>query len=358
MKILHIAAEHVSGTLSLFQAEHRRRGNECRYVTFFHSHYHFPEDICLNLPLMPDKKWVRMGKRVLGAIRGSGSHSICKGTPPFWNPPLWERWLFLARDEFLRSRIEAAIEEYRLHDFDVYHLDGGLEFYRDARTLKKWVGVGKKVVCFYHGTDLRNRGILPEIDKLTHLRLTSEWDLLEMDPRLEYLYLPVDTARLPLKSEHSGQSVKICHAARNVYKGTEWVIRAFENLRDKFDIELVLLRNVPYQEALRMKSECDIFIDQLTNEGGWGYGMSAVEALTMGIPVITNIPEKMASRLTNSPFVQVTPDTLIGVLTSLIRDEERRRELGKQGRQWVGEWHDIQRVTDVLYSYYRREGWM
>jgi glycosyltransferase involved in cell wall biosynthesis len=358
MKILHIAAEHVSGTLSLFQAEHRRRGNECRFVTFFHSPYQFPEDICLNLPFMPNKRWVRFGKRVIDGFRGSNSPRVCTGRPRLWNPPFWERWLFSARDELLRPRIEAAIEKYQLHDFDIYHLDGGLEFYRDARTLKKWIGAGRKIVCFYHGTDLRNRGILPEIDKRTHLRLTSEWDLVELDPRLEYLYLPIDTARFSPKCVNAGQTVKICHAARNVYKGTESVIRAFQELRKEFDIQLVLLQNVPYEEALTLKSECDIFVDQLTNEGGWGYGMSAVEALAMGMPVVTNIPEKMAARLVEPPFVQATPDSLTQVLSSLIRNKEQREEVGRRGRQWVAEWHDIKRVGDVLYGYYRREGWI
>jgi len=358
MKILYIAAEHVSGTLSLFQAEHRRRGNECRFVTFFHSPYRFPEDICLNLPFMPNKRWIRFGKRVLKGFSGSNADSVCAGRPPLWNPPFWERWLFSARDELLRSRLEAAIEKYGLHDFDIYHLDGGLEFYRDARTLKKWIETGKKIVCFYHGTDLRNRGILPEIDKRTHLRLTSEWDLMELDPRLEYLYLPIDTARFSPKSGNAGQTVRICHAARNVYKGTESVICAFRELRKEFDIQLVLLQNIPYEKALTLKSECDIFVDQLTNEGGWGYGMSAVEALAMGIPVVTNIPEKMAARLVEPPFVQATPDSLTEVLSSLIRNKDHREELGRRGRQWVAEWHDITRVADVLYGYYRREGWI
>lgn len=358
MKILHIAAEHVSGTLSLFQAEHRRRGNECRFVTFFHSRYRFPEDICLDLPLMPDKRWVRFFKRMIMSIRGASPDRARLAHPPSWNPPVWERWLYSVRDELLRPRFEAAIHRHGLDDFDIYHLDGGLEFYRDARMLKKAVAAGKKVVCFYHGTDLRNRGILPEIDKLTHLRLTSEWDLLELDPRLEYLYLPIDTSQFPVRERNAEGPTKICHAARNIYKGTKYVIQAVRELRKAFDIDLVLLRNVPYNEALRLKSECDIFVDQLTNEGGWGYGMSSVEALAVGMPVVTNIPPKLAEKLVDAPFVQADPATLSGVLASLIRETDRRKELAQKGRQWVAKWHDITKVGDALYAYYRREGWI
>jgi glycosyltransferase involved in cell wall biosynthesis len=358
MKILHIAAEHVSGTLSLFQAEHRRRGNECRYVTFFHSRYQFPEDVCLNLPFMPDKRWVRFVKRAVMGLGGANPHRVRAEHPPLWNPPSLEKSLFALRDRFLRPHLEAAIEKYRLDDFDIYHLDGGLEFYRDARFLKKRIAAGKKVVCFYHGTDLRNRGILPAIDELTHLRLTSEWDLLELDPRLEYLYLPVDVSRLPAKKSESQRGIKICHAARNIYKGTKHLVRVVHELQRKYDIELILLRNLPYKDALKAKSECDIFVDQLTNEGGWGYGMSSVEALAMGMPVVTNIPPQMLDKLTDSPFVLATSENLADVLTPLIQDKQRMAEIGKKGQQWVTRWHDIKQVGDSLYGYYRREGWI
>jgi glycosyltransferase involved in cell wall biosynthesis len=358
MKILHIAAEHVSGTLSLFQAEHRRRGNECRYVTFFHSRYQFPEDICLNLPFMPDKQWVRFVKRLVMGFRGANPHRVRAEHPPLWSPPFWERRLFTLRDRLLQPRLEAAIDAHGLDDFDIYHLDGGLEFYRDARFLRKVVAAGKKIVCFYHGTDLRNRGILPAIDQLTHLRLTSEWDLLELDPRLEYLYLPIDMSRLPSRTAKTRQHIRICHAARNIYKGTKHLVRVIQELQKKFDIELILLRNVPYKEALKAKSECDIFVDQLTNEGGWGYGMSSVEALAMGMPVVTNIPSQMLGKLVDPPFVLATCETLADVLASLIQDRERLEEIGKKGQQWVAEWHDIERVGDSLYGYYRREGWI
>ena len=358
MKILYIAAEHVSGTLSLFQTEHRRRGNECRFVTLFPTRYRFPEDICLNLPLMPDKTWVRGTRRFAHALRGSNPDVVRVEYPPIWNPPFWERWLFSMRDTLLQSRINTAIEEHDLDNYDIYHLDGGLEFFRDTRWLKHVAESGKKIVCFYHGSDLRNRGIVPAVDELTHLRLTSEWDLLELDPRLEYLYLPIDISRIPFKARAFSQPIRLCHAARNIYKGTKTIIEIVHELQRKFELEFVLLKDVPYEEALKRKSECDIFIDQLTNEGGWGYGMSSVEALTMGLPVVTNIPAQMSQRLHDSPFVQADPSTLLNVLTSLIQDAKRLAELSEKGRLWVSKWHDINNVGDALYGFYQREGWL
>lgn len=357
MKILYIAAEHVSGTLSLFRDEHRRRGNECRFVTLFPTRFRFPEDICLNLPFMPNKRWVRGLKRITHGLRGTSPNRVRFEHPPYWNPPFWERWLFSLRDTLLSSRLNAAIEKYSLDSYDIYHLDGGLELFRDVRLIRRLVSAEKKVVCFYHGTDLRNRGIVPEVDKLTHLRLTSEWDLLELDPRLEYLYLPIDTKRFKFADKTSQHPIRVCHAARNIYKGTKYIIQAVQELRKNIEIELVLLKNLPYSEALKLKSESDIFIDQLTNEGGWGYGMSSVEALVMGLPVVTNIPSQMSKNLIDPPFIQADPSNIKDVLAELIRDEDRRVELAEKGRKWVEEWHDIRRVGDALYGYYKREGW-
>ena len=199
MKILYISAEHVSGTLSLFQAEHRRRGDECRFVTFWHSRWDFPDDICLNLPLMPDKSWVLWARKMARSSRGKARHFAPSRSAPYWSPGHIERWLFEWRDRYLWPQIVRAINDYHLDDFDIMHLDGGLDFTRDARFARDMHARGKHIICFYHGSDLRNRGIIREVDQLASLRLTSEWDLLELDPRLQYLYLPFDTDRFPAR---------------------------------------------------------------------------------------------------------------------------------------------------------------
>ena len=209
---------------------------------------------------------------------------------------------------------------------------------------------GKHVAAFYHGTDLRNRGMIPAIDEHVELRLTSEWDLLEFDPRLHYLYLPFDTSVYPQRDYRFHTPVRICHATRNPYKGTAYVVEAVRDLSARYPVELVLLQDLPHAEALHRKQDCDIVVDQLTNAGGWGYGMSSVEALAMGLPVVTNIPEKMAAPLGQHPFVQADPDTIRDVLERLITDEALCRRLAAEGRAWVRERHDVRSVGDQLYQ--------
>jgi len=355
MKILYIASEHVSGTLTLFQAEHRRRGDECRFITFWHSRWDFPDDLCLELPLMPDRRWVRTLRETFRALRPAIDRT--RREMPYWRPSRLERSLFRWRDEMLWPKIENAIRRYDLYSFDVIHLDGGLDFTRDARFSRRAAKAGKKIACFYHGSDLRTRGIIPVVDELAGLRLTSEWDLLEYDPRLRYLFLPFDTAQYPERAYRFHRPIRIGHASRNPYKGTPAVLSAIDTLKQTYPIEFVWIRNLPYREALQRKYECDIFVDQLTNTGGWGYGMSSVEALAMGIPVVTNIPDAMAHRLDNHPFVLATERNITDALKQMLDDESACQRLSRRGREWVRKYHDVRCVGDVLYGYYRECGW-
>jgi hypothetical protein len=182
--------------------------------------------------------------------------------------------------------------------------------------------------------------------------------LLELDTRLNYLYLPFDTVAYPLRKREPHKPLRICHAARNPFKGTQFVVDAVEKLKSEFYVELVLMRDLSIKDALRAKEDSDIFIDQLTNEGGWGYGMSSVEALAMGLPVITNIPPQMESRIAPHPFIQADSHSLSKVLQSLLKDPSRLSGLAATGQEWVRKHHDVRMVVDQLYSYYEQLGWL
>jgi len=357
MRFLYITPEHVSGTLSLFKKEHERRGDECRFVTFWHSRYDFDDDICLELPMMPNSVWVRS----LRSLFGRDPHRAFEPAAdslPFWNTGAISKRAFALRDFLNWPQIEDAIKQYHLDEFNVIQLDGGLDFTRDARFIRSCAEKGARILCFYHGSDMRCRGIVPKVDQLTSIRLTSEWDLLEYDDRLEYLYLPFDTSVWPDREFTPHSPLRICHAARNPLKGTPHIVAAVDLLKEELDIELILMTDLSHQEALQVKSNCDIFIDQLTNEGGWGYGMSSVEALAMGLPVITNIPQQMESRISPHPFIQTDPDSLHSVMKQTLQDTSSLNEIIKKGQNWVREHHHVEKIVDHLYSLYERQGWL
>ncbi|NQU06221.1 MAG: glycosyltransferase, partial [Calditrichaeota bacterium] len=240
----------------------------------------------------------------------------------------------------------------------IYHFEQGIDPFRDGRWAKELDKRGKGIVTFYHGTDLRNRGVIKAVHSVSALNLTSEIDLLDRIPGMKYLYLPIDINKLPVrKLSGNGTSIRIGHAARNrIMKGSDFIEAVVGDLKSKYDIEWVMIENVEHQAALELKAECDIFIDQITDKGGWGYGASSVESLAMGIPTLTMVNPKVADFLGEHPFVAVTPETLKSELITLLEDSEQRHALSEYGRKWVQERHGIDSVMEALYGHYNSAG--
>ncbi|MCH7611946.1 MAG: glycosyltransferase [Candidatus Marinimicrobia bacterium] len=359
MKVLYIAPENTVGTLSLWKQAHESRGNECTFITLYHTTHDYDPGICLDLPLVKASPWYMKSRhRYYQLARGAeGDYREKDGYPPVWTPNSTpEKWYFQFRDWLWSFKVEPAIEALRLFDYDVYHLDWGLEFYRDGRFVKKLKEAGKPIICTYHGQDLRTRGVIAIIDKASSLNVTSELDLMQKHPDLEYLFLPYDTSRhgQPQTVNHP---IRICHSPTNrYYKGSETIIPICEKLAKDENIEFVLIENMPHDKAQHVKQSCDILIDQVHNRGGWGYGMNSVEALSMGLCCVTELIPQYVDFIPDHPFVNVTGDVLYETLLELIENPNKIMEFKKRGRKWVVKYHDLHNTTDVLYNYYEKRG--
>ena len=53
---------------------------------------------------------------------------------------------------------------------------------------------------------------------------------------------------------------------------------------------------------MKIKLQCDIHIDQIGDRGGWGFGMSSLEAMSMGLCCMTQI-DKCAPYIKDHPFI-------------------------------------------------------
>ncbi|MDK9701399.1 MAG: glycosyltransferase, partial [bacterium] len=270
--------------------------------------------------------------------------------------------VFHLREMIWTPLISNARKKYSLDEFDIYQFEMGMEFYRDARWVKELKRQGKGVIAFYHGTDVRNRGIIKPVDETCHLRLTSELDLLTIHPQLEYIFLPIDLSLFPnpefrVPSSKPRTPLRIGHAARSrKLKGTAAVIAAVELLQKKgLAVELVLMENMPHEQVLQLKASCDIAVDQLTDLGGWGYGMSSLEFLAMGVPVITYMRPEYETFLPDHPFVNANEQTIVQAIERLIVEESYRRERAIAGRAFVEKYHEVTVVLRQLYDYLIRE---
>lgn len=362
MKIIYIAPENTVGTLSLWKQAHKKRGNSCDYFTLYPSKSGFDQGVCLHLPLIsPQSFYTETRHRYYRRVRGPrGDYTEKDGHPPVWTPhSRWEALYFRFRDWVWHFKIEPVIDRYRLQEADIIHLEWGLEFYRDGRFVRRLAELGTHIVCTYHGQDLRTRGVIPAIDAVSELNLTSELDLLSKHPDLHYLFLPFDTGKFEPKLEVN-QPIRICHSPTNrYYKGSETIIPVCERItREEANVEFILIENQPYDRVLEIKQSCDILVDQIYNRGGWGYGMNSVEALAMGLCCVTELVPEYEDFIPGHPFVNVNEHNLYDRLKALVNNPGELQAHRRRSREWVVKTHDIDNVAHRLYEYYTERGFL
>ena len=181
---------------------------------FFKSPKNFEEDICLNLPFNFTKPLLsHIRNYIYKYYRGEkGYYEPKKGYPPVWSyEGLIDKYFLKFKDFIWRPKIIKAIEKYKLYDFDVVHFESGMDFLKDEFFVKSLKLKRKKIICHYHGEDLRTRGVMPLIDSFSDLNLTNEVDLLYKHPKIKYLFLPYETSKFSkVKSKRSRTSSFSC----------------------------------------------------------------------------------------------------------------------------------------------------
>lgn len=350
-RILHIAPTNTSGVPGQFVLTERRLGFHSRLVTLFRDKRQYFEDICLKLPFIDfaGTLWIKKIVSNPAKITVDNKLKQPKNIPIVWEPHSFaEKVLVQARDLFWMTRIDTAIRKYKLDDFDVYQLDGGLGFYRNSKFIKRMKEKGKKVICCYTGSDLRTRGVIPEIDRLSGANFTVEYDHVELHPNIRHVFFPFDAGRFQIR-ERDNKKIRIGHAPTNrKAKGSDLIIPVMRELSRENNVEAVVIQNLPYSMAIETKQSCDIFIDQI---GDLGYGINSLEALSMGIPCCSCLAPGFADAYPDHPFVVVNKDNLKSELHRLIHNADLRTELGLKGRAWVENYHDSEKIVRSIHKF-------
>jgi len=170
MRILHIAPFNTAGVPGIFVQAERKLGHESHLITLGRDTQKREEDICLHLPFI-DFWGTRLLKYFVTPRERrevTNTLKVPKEIPIIWKPGgSAEQALILFREFVWKQTINKCIQEINFFDMDVIQLDGGLGFYRDGRIIQSFKKPGKKIICCYTGSDLRTRGVMPEIDKVS-----------------------------------------------------------------------------------------------------------------------------------------------------------------------------------------------
>lgn len=169
-----------------------------------------------------------------------------------------------------------------------------------------------------------------------YYRTEVAFDLSELSP-----CYPDPSRRRPL----------IVHMPSNqAIKGTDYVLQAIEHLRGHYEFDFRLIHNVPRDKALQIVRESDIVLDQFIIGS---FGSVTLEAMALGKPALCYLtPSVEAALPAECPIINANPDNLAEVLADLLADGPRRNDLGRRGRIYVEQHHEIRRVAQRLVQVY------
>jgi len=151
--------------------------------------------------------------------------------------------------------------------------------------------------------------------------------------------------------------IVICHSpgakATHNYKGTKQINEIIKALSEKYPIDYKVLKNLSWEECIKVKSTAHIFIDQLTKGnphipqkrfGGLikyngALGKSGIEGMLLKCCTITTM-----KRVETRPYFPFPPVVLTdyqnfkGDLELLIKDVEYRNGLIEKQFEWVSDY--------------------
>lgn len=170
------------------------------------------------------------------------------------------------------------------------------------------------------------------------------WDTLPLSPFSidEKAWTPKTSYN---QADGKNGSVVIAHAPNHRgFKGTEYVIRAVEELQQEgWRIDFRLIERMPNEEVKRILGETDILVEQIV---AFGYALNGIEGMASGCVVCSNLSERphreLFSRysfLEECPIVSSTHETLKDNLRRLIQDPALRQARGEQSRAFVEKYH-------------------
>jgi glycosyltransferase involved in cell wall biosynthesis len=196
--------------------------------------------------------------------------------------------------------------------------------------------------------------ILPLFDRVFYLNP----ELGHVVPKGQFLpYSNVEIDKFRIEPPSDRGRPRILHAPSDGrIKGTSMILDALEQLRSRYDFELILVEKKTHEEALALYRSADIAIDQVL--AGW-YGGFAVEIMAMGKPVacyIRNedmkfVPEAMRREI---PVFKLNPRNLVEDIAAILDRRSEWQARGQDARKYVERWHNPDLIARAMLSAYTR----
>lgn len=161
------------------------------------------------------------------------------------------------------------------------------------------------------------------------------------------------------KNNGTNGFVKIMHTPNHRgIKGTEFLLEAIKELQSEgLQIELILLEKLQNEIVKEKMQEADILVEQLI----LGYGLTAIEGMASGLPVLTNLENenytllfRRYSYLNECPILSSSPENIKHNLRLLITNPLLREELGIASRQYAEKYHSKETAQYMFGKIYEK----
>lgn len=198
----------------------------------------------------------------------------------------------------------------------------------------------RKVIVTYIGTPYRTKykffhkeskelGVKKELVDIPELTKYGNFEVIPPTvPVMEYE---------KMKRKHEGKQIVCQTPSRIAKKNTNKII---EILSNKNDIELLIINKIPWVECMKKKSVADIYLGSFTGR----YGLSSIEAWSMGIPCINYIenPNRKIyiKNIGYLPYYESPIEKLPIAIDLLLNDKNLYNEYSDLGKKYVSDFHD------------------
>ena len=175
------------------------------------------------------------------------------------------------------------------------------------------------------------------------------------DEAIEWVPNPCDTDYLGTLDRSGQDRLLISQSPSGRAKnGTQYLIDAFDTVKDRADLDII--EGLPWTECMDRKAAADVGFDSFTT----GYGISGVEYMAMGIPLITGAIDPRVESLIKQkagcslPYYPATPESLPDALAEMVDFPNLRLMFGVAGRDYARQVHGERVVAANLRSVYER----
>lgn len=247
---------------------------------------------------------------------------------------------------------------------DIYHQADLVHMTEHEETLTKfmpviWNPVRKPTVLHQHGTSFRTASAhyLKVCRLLGWTQVVSTLDLV-LAPDVEWVPNPVDVGamkKIRSEADMAMDAVSFVHAPTNrTEKHTAvFLANAIRMSAENPEFAYDIVEGVKWTESLRRKARADVFYDQMT----YGYGNNGIEAMAMGIPVLSGFANTALYDdlpANPPPFQHVTPNSLGDTMRAFLHEDELRQRIGAAGQSYVEEFHGYEPVVRRWEAIYDR----